>query len=595
MFRADAAGTGGAPLFQVVLTALIMAGFLAPALMMMAGERAGRTTRLGWLADRASTWTGLPRWVGLPSLLLSGSLLAAGVGVYWDVPYHVDLGRDQGPLANPAHYLILFGLLGVFTSGLLSCGLAADPLPRHTMRLRLGRHRWRAPLGGVIVAVAGGFALLGFPLDDIWHRIYGQDVTEWGPTHVLMIGGAVLSATGGAVLAAEARQVGTTGRAVRVLEVRSAMGWLIGISVFLMEYELGVPQFPMLAQVVILAVAGTWALVWMRAMLGPGGALLAVATFLAIRTVLMVGVSAGLGRSAHHFSLFLAQAVLIELLAAAIPVTRRYRFGILAGILVGSLGTAAEWAWSQVFLPLPWPAPQLPAYLGYGLLAGVGAGLLAGWQLDRLDRIAAARPTPVRTRRGAYAALAAGAVLVFGTLAVSVPRTAEGTLRGEITLDPVRPDAAVVTVRLDDPAAADGAVWFYALSWQGGGSVRTPMRPVGDGAWRSTGPVPVGGDWKTLIRLHRPDNHLVAAPVYLPADRAIPAAEVPARSGVSRGFGSERHLLQREARTGLPDITWYAGYVTLLATYLALLAVITALHARAAGPVRVSTSLEVNA
>jgi hypothetical protein len=593
MFQAHQAPAGGAPMLQVVLTALIMAALLAPTTWMAARERAGRANRLGSLADRVAGFTGLPRWAALPSVMLAVSLLSAGLGVYWDVPYHVDRGRDEGPLANPAHYLILIGLAGVFSAGLASCGLAGEPLPRHTARLRIGRHRWRAPLGGVIIAVSGGFALLGFPLDDVWHRIYGQDVTEWGPTHVLMIGGAVLATLGGAVLAAEARQVGTAGRAVRLLEVRSASGWLLGISVFTMEYEVGVPQFPMLAQVVILAVAGVWPLVWVRATLGPGGALLAVATFLVVRTVLMIGVGVGLGRTTHHFSLFVVQAVLIEVVAALTPTTRRYRLGVLAGVLVGTLGTAAEWAWTQVFFPLPWPAAQLPVYLGYGLLAGIGAGLLAGWHLDRLDRIATAAPP--RTGRWEYAVLAVGAVLVSGTLAVSVPRTADDAIRGEITLDPVGSDSAVVTVRLEDPAAAEDAVWFYTLSWQGGGSVRAPMRPLGDGVWRSSGPVPVTGEWKTLIRLHRPDTYLVAAPVYLPADPAIPVAEVPARSGVTRYFGSERHLLQREARTDVPDAVWFVGYAVLLVMYLILFTAVATLHARAAGPVRVTTPREVNA
>ena len=35
--------------------------------------------------------------------------------------------------------------------------------------------------------------MIGFPLDDIWHRIFGQDVTLWGPTHLMMIGGANFS------------------------------------------------------------------------------------------------------------------------------------------------------------------------------------------------------------------------------------------------------------------------------------------------------------------------------------------------------------------------------------------------------------------
>ena len=52
---------------------------------------------------------------------------------------------------------------------------------------------WYAPVGGVLMAGCGLYALIGFPLDDIWHRIFGQDVTLWGPTHLMLIGGAGLS------------------------------------------------------------------------------------------------------------------------------------------------------------------------------------------------------------------------------------------------------------------------------------------------------------------------------------------------------------------------------------------------------------------
>ena len=35
--------------------------------------------------------------------------------MYWDISLHIDAGRDAGPLANPAHYLILAGLFGIFS------------------------------------------------------------------------------------------------------------------------------------------------------------------------------------------------------------------------------------------------------------------------------------------------------------------------------------------------------------------------------------------------------------------------------------------------------------------------------------------------
>ena len=35
-----------------------------------------------------------------------------------------------------------------------------------------------------------------FPVDDVWHRLFGQDVTLWSPTHVLMVGGGSLATLG---------------------------------------------------------------------------------------------------------------------------------------------------------------------------------------------------------------------------------------------------------------------------------------------------------------------------------------------------------------------------------------------------------------
>ena len=66
------------------------------------------------------------------------------------------------------------------------CRCARSPGPPRVRFL----HGWDVPVGGLLVAGAGFYALLGFPLDDIWHRLFGQDVTLWGPTHLMLITGA---------------------------------------------------------------------------------------------------------------------------------------------------------------------------------------------------------------------------------------------------------------------------------------------------------------------------------------------------------------------------------------------------------------------
>jgi hypothetical protein len=63
-------------------------------------------------------------------MVLGVSLLIAVIGMYWDISLHIDNGRDAGPLANPAHYLIPAGLYGVLLSGVVSMALAKErPTP----------------------------------------------------------------------------------------------------------------------------------------------------------------------------------------------------------------------------------------------------------------------------------------------------------------------------------------------------------------------------------------------------------------------------------------------------------------------------------
>ena len=55
--------------------------------------------------------------------------MIALLGMYWDIALHIGDGRDAGPLANPAHYLILVGLFGVFAAGVLAIALPRDATP----------------------------------------------------------------------------------------------------------------------------------------------------------------------------------------------------------------------------------------------------------------------------------------------------------------------------------------------------------------------------------------------------------------------------------------------------------------------------------
>src|SRR5687768_14779009 len=231
--------TAGALIATTVLFALIYL------------HRTGRSQVLQRLADFSERVSGMPGWVTLPSVVGTGSLLVALLGMYWDIALHINVGRDEGPLANPAHYLILVGLFGIFAAGCVAVGLPKGEKPTPSaIRITEG---WYAPVGAILIALAGGYALLGFPLDDMWHRLFGQDVTLWGPTHLMLIGGAGMTLIGQAVLlqeglrarprAARSQAHGRFARYAGLRHVALMGGLLIGLSTFQAEFDFGVPQF----------------------------------------------------------------------------------------------------------------------------------------------------------------------------------------------------------------------------------------------------------------------------------------------------------------------------------------------------------------
>ena len=191
---ADTRPAGGAAIGEVILASAIGLGLTAVLLGLVWLHRTRRSQVLTRVGNRLGKATGVPAWVALPTVLTTLSLLVALLGMLWDISLHIGVGRDEGPLANPAHYLILFGLFGVFAGGIFACAMPLDEKPGpaavHFIR------GWDVPVGGILLTGAGFYALLGFPLDDVWHRLFGQDVTLWGPTHLMLITGAGLSIIG---------------------------------------------------------------------------------------------------------------------------------------------------------------------------------------------------------------------------------------------------------------------------------------------------------------------------------------------------------------------------------------------------------------
>ena len=84
------------------------------------------------------------------------------------------------------------------------------------------------------------------------------------------------------------------------------------------------------------------------------------------------------------------------------------------------------------------------------------------------------------------------------------------------------------------------------------------LRKTGPGTYATTQPVPVYGQWKSTVRLHRGDE-ILGLPIYMPEDKAIPAKGVPAQPAMTRAFVKDKKNLQREQKPGVP------GFLTLIA------------------------------
>ncbi|MEJ7798680.1 MAG: hypothetical protein WKF42_09290 [Solirubrobacteraceae bacterium] len=569
---------GGAAEQDIAIGLASVAAATSALLLGGLGHRAGVVPLLGCLARFAERISGQPGWASMPCGLAIIALFSALFGLYWDVSLHVDIGRDDGPFGTPAHYFILAGLFGIVMAGFFAICL---PERREGPTFVAITRDWHAPLGGVLMFAGGSFSLIGFPLDDQWHRLFGQDVTLWGPTHLMLIGGAAMALLGIAVLQVEV---------VRVMEatgqIRSERLWvkglrniwlpgglLIAMSTFQLEFDLGIPQFQLIFQPILIMLAAGVVLVAARVWLGAGTAFGAVAFFIVMRGVLSLGVGS-LGESAAHFPLYIAEAALVEGLALVVSVRRPLVFGACCGVLIGTIGLAVEWGWSHVWMPIPWPGEILAQVALLGFATALAGSLIGAWIGARLG---ADEIPDVRGLR-AVALLAASTMAAIVAFGLQTP--SQTGVSAKVTLRDVVSGArrtAIVTAEMSPPDAAAQASWLTATAWQGGGLVVDHLREVRPGVYQSTKPVPLHGEWKTLIRKHS-GTSLTGLPVYAPADAAIPAPSVPAPREIVRPFVSDHKLLQREAKTNDPAVTYGAYGVVGLWTLLLLALLSWGLH-----------------
>lgn len=130
------------------------------------------------------------------------------VGVYWDISYHLTVGRDT--FWTPAHLLIQLGGVTGGASGaylILSTTLRrGSPLAARA----IGVWGFRGPFGAFLATWGAATMVVSAPFDDWWHSAYGLDVTVLSPPHTVLTLG-ILGVSVGGVLNVVAMANGATG------------------------------------------------------------------------------------------------------------------------------------------------------------------------------------------------------------------------------------------------------------------------------------------------------------------------------------------------------------------------------------------------
>lgn len=126
------------------------------------------------------------------------AVTSTSVGLYWDISWHMSIGRDT--FWTPAHLCIHFGAIVAGVSSIFL--ILATTFGKNSAQRDNSVRVWGfyGPLGA-FVSLWGGLAMLtSAPFDDWWHNSFGLDVQIISPPHVILILGIFVLGLGGLFL-----------------------------------------------------------------------------------------------------------------------------------------------------------------------------------------------------------------------------------------------------------------------------------------------------------------------------------------------------------------------------------------------------------
>jgi hypothetical protein len=163
------------------------------------------------------------------------AVTATTVGLYWDISWHIGIGRDT--FWTPAHLAIQSGavIIGLSCAYLiLHATLAGDPASRRNSVKIWGMH---GPLGAFIAAWGGLCMLTSAPFDNWWHNSFGLDIEILSPPHVVLFVGIFVMGFGGLVLATGQKNLATGESQRKLNRTLLYTGSLLLCLMFMLTYE----------------------------------------------------------------------------------------------------------------------------------------------------------------------------------------------------------------------------------------------------------------------------------------------------------------------------------------------------------------------
>jgi hypothetical protein len=146
------------------------------------------------IASTPYTARGIPWYVWASAVAVT----ATSVGLYWDISWHMSIGRDT--FWTPAHLGIHFGAIVAGISSVFLILATTFGQKRELSAASVRMWGFYGPLGA-FVSLWGGLAMLtSAPFDDWWHNAFGLDVQIMSPPHVVLILGIFTLGLGGLFL-----------------------------------------------------------------------------------------------------------------------------------------------------------------------------------------------------------------------------------------------------------------------------------------------------------------------------------------------------------------------------------------------------------